>query len=216
MTKAVTTISPTRMELIRLRRRIELAQKGHDLLEEKMDALMMEFLGLARRIKAARTEAFAKLSDAHSKLLKCMAWMGTLETVQASTETLEEVEIDVSGRSIMGVRVPMVEAVEIHRKPTDRGYSLHVSSTLLDEAASAFEEALSKLCELAEMEEAIKRIGLELERTRRRVNALEHVLIPRLKSAVAFISFRLDEMERDNFIRLKRIKALLEAREWKR
>jgi V/A-type H+-transporting ATPase subunit D len=216
MTKAVTTLSPTRMELIRLRRRIELAQKGHDLLEEKMDALMMEFLGLARRIRVLRKEAFAELLEAHQKLLKCMAWMGTLETVEASLESLRETEIEIASRSIMGVRVPMVQAVKISRKPVERGYSLHTSSALLDEAASKFEEVLSKLCELAELEEAIRRIGWELERTRRRVNALEHILIPRLRSAVAFISFRLDEMERDDFIRLKRIKAMLEAREWRK
>jgi V/A-type H+-transporting ATPase subunit D len=216
MTKAVATVSPTRMELIRLRRRIELAQKGHDLLEQKMDALMMEFLGLARRIRAERKEAFGKLLEAHRKLLRCMAWMGTAETVQASLETTRELELEVSSRSIMGVRVPMVEEVRARRRPTERGYSLHTGSALLDEAALQFEEALSALCRLAEMEEAVRRIGWELERTRRRVNALEYVLLPRLKSMVAFIAFRLDEMERDNFARLKRIKAMLEEREWRR
>jgi len=204
------------MELIRLRRRIELAQKGHDLLEEKMDALMMEFLGLAKNIRTLRKEVFAKLSQAHQALLRCMAWMGTSETVQAGLESSKEAEIEVSSRSIMGVKVPMVETVKIQRKPTERGYSLHMTSALLDEAASKFEAVLSQLCQLAEMEEAIRRIGWELERTRRRVNALEHVLIPRLKSTVAFIEFRLDEMERDNFVRLKRIKAMLESREWKK
>lgn len=213
MTKAVSGVSPTRMELIRLRQRITLAQKGHDLLEEKRDALMMEFLGLVKRIRELRKEAFRRLSEAHRRLSRCMAWMGSPETVQASVEAVKEVRLEISTRSIMGVRAPMVEEMRVERNPVQRGYSLHTGSPLLDEASLEFERTLVQLCELAELSEAVRRIGLELERTRRRVNALEYVLIPQLKSMVAFIAFRLDEMERDNFVRLKRIKAMLERRE---
>ncbi|MEM2281986.1 MAG: V-type ATP synthase subunit D [Candidatus Hadarchaeales archaeon] len=213
MTKAVSGISPTRMELIRLRQRIALAQKGHDLLEEKRDALMMEFLGLVRRIRELSKEAFGRLSEAHRKLSYCMAWMGSAETLQATLESRKELKLEISTRFIMGVKVPMVEGVRTERNPVQRGYSLHTSSALLDEASAEFERALAQLCELAELSEAVRRIGLELERTRRRVNALEYILIPQLKSMAAFIAFRLDEMERDNFVRLKRIKAMLERRE---
>ncbi len=215
MPKAVSTVSPTRMELIRLRQRVSLAQKGHDLLEEKMEALMMEFLGLVRRIKAKRREAFSELAEAHRKLGRCMAVMGRERLLQAARSTLKRVQLESSTRSVMGVRLPLVEPPKTERRAVERGYQLHTTSALLDEASLAFERALRSLCELAELEESVRWIGYELERTRRRVNALEHVLIPRLRSLISFISFRLEEMERDNFVRLKRVKVILEERRWR-
>ncbi|MEM2600700.1 MAG: V-type ATP synthase subunit D, partial [Candidatus Hadarchaeales archaeon] len=99
------------------------------------------------------------------------------------------------------------------RNAFGRGYSLHPSPSLLDRASEDFERALKLLVEVAELEEAARALAWELERTRRRVNALEYILIPRLEAALKFIAMRLDEMEREHFFRLKRIKAMLERRE---
>jgi len=203
-------VSPNRTELMKLRKRLGLAQRGHDLLKEKMDALVIEFFEAFRKIQASRTKALEQLSTAHRALSNCFAVMGTLETVQATRETKRELQIEISSRYLMGISIPAVEFGEVQRNALTRGYSLHMTSSVLDEAAREFERALGLLVELAETEAAAFAIARELEKTKRRVNALEYILIPRLKGALKFIMMRLDEMERENFTRLKRIKAIIE------
>jgi len=209
---AAAVVTPTRMELLRLRRRVGLAQRGHDLLREKMDALVIEFFEVLRRIRDARVGALKQLSVAYRALSTCSAAMGTIETQQASKEARHELEVEVSARYIMGIAVPTLEVEKVERSALARGYSLHTTSSLLDEASREFEKALGLLVELAELEESARAIARELEKTKRRVNALEYLVIPRLKATLKFIMMRLDEMERENFLRLKRIKAMLEAR----
>lgn len=205
-------VSPNRMELIKLKQRVTLAQKGHDLLKDKMDALVMELFDALRRIQDSRVKALEQLSKGHNALSECMAVLGTLETMQAARETKKEVQLEISTRNIMGIQVPSVEVGDIERNALARGYSLHTTSSSLDNAAREFERALKLLIGLAELEAVAFAIAKELERTKRRVNALEYILIPRLKEALKFIMMRLDEMERENFTRLKRIKAILEER----
>ena len=205
-------VEPTRMELINLKKRVALAQKGHDLLKDKMDALVLEFFEVLRKIQDSRAGAMEQLSKAYLALSNCSAVMGTLETMQAADEAKREIRLEISSRYIMGIAVPTVELGEVERNAVTRGYSLHTTSSLLDQAAREFERALKLLVELAELESSALAIAKELERTKRRVNALEYILIPRLKEAIKFIMMRLDEMERENFTRLKRIKALLEER----
>jgi V/A-type H+-transporting ATPase subunit D len=212
-TVATEVVTPTRMELLKLRRRVSLAQRGHDLLREKMDALVIEFFEVLRGIGKARAVALKQLLLAYRGLSICSAVMGTIETRQASREAKRGLEIEISTRHIMGIVVPTLEVEKIERDALARGYSLHLTSSVLDEASKEFEKALELLIKLAELEESARAIARELERTKRRVNALEYILIPRLRGALKFIEMRLDEMERENFSRLKRIKAMLEARE---
>lgn len=212
MATALAVVTPTRMELLKLKQRVSLAQRGHDLLREKVDALIIEFFEILRRIGAARADALKQLSLAYQAQSICSAVMGTIETLQASREARCELEVEVSTRHVMGIVVPTLEVEKVERSALDRGYSLHTTSSVLDEASREFEKALGLLIKLAELEESARAIARELERTKRRVNALEYILIPRLRAALKFISMRLDEMERENFTRLKRIKAMLEAR----
>jgi len=205
-------VPPTRMELLKLRQRVGLTQRGHDLLKEKMDALVIEFFEVLRRIQEARTKALEQLFVAHRALSMCFAIVGTLETKQASKETRRELQVEISTRHIMGIAVPAVEVREVERNALVRGYGLHMTSSVLDEASMEFERALKLLIELAELEGSAFALARELEKTKRRVNALEYILIPRLKGALKFVMMRLDEMERENFSRLKRIKAMLEER----
>jgi V/A-type H+-transporting ATPase subunit D len=200
------------MEIMKLKRRLSLAQRGHDLLKEKMDALVIEFFEVFGKIQDLRAKAFQQLSTAHRALINCFAAMGTLETIQATREAKKELQIEISTRYLMGIVIPTIEFGEIQRNAITRGYSLHMTSSELDEAAREFERALGLLIELAESEAAALAIVRELEKVKRRVNALEYILIPRIKEALKFIIMRLDEMERENFTRLKRIKAILEER----
>jgi len=206
-------VAPTRMELLKLRQRAALAQKGHDLLREKMDALVIEFFELVRKIGIVRAKTMQQLSSAYRSLSACFAVQGTIETYQAAREAKKEVGVDISTRHIMGILVPTIEAKSVERHALARGYGVYATSSVLDEASRKFEKALGDLIKLAELEEGAREIALELEKTKRRVNALEYVILPNLKSMVKFISMRLDEMERENFSRLKRIKAMLEGRE---
>lgn len=207
------TISPNRMELMKIKNRLALAEKGYDLLKEKMDALVMELLNTLKVIQKSKAEAIAQLKRGYEALSGCMAVLGTFETVQAAGETKKELNIDVSVRNIMGIEVPTIQVGETERNPLARGYSLHTTSSHLDTAAKEMERAAKLLIELAELEITAFALAQELEKTKRRVNALEYILIPRLRESMNFIMMRLDEMERENFTRLKRIKAILEKRD---
>ncbi|MHC1599354.1 MAG: V-type ATP synthase subunit D, partial [Candidatus Methanospirareceae archaeon] len=207
MPEIIEGVSPTRMELLWLRRREKLAVKGHDLLREKRDALIAEFLDVVSEVRGARREVEAKLKEAFDYLIIAQAWLGVEEVRQLSLMTPQEISLDVSSRSIMGVSVPILELEkELTRNVTDRGYGLMDSSVTVDKCARSFEEALEKLIKLAEMEEAVRKLAGEVEKTKRRVNALEYVMIPRLKTTRKYIQMRLEEMERENFTRLKKIK----------
>jgi len=214
MPEIVEGVSPTRMELLRLSRRTKLAEKGHDLLREKRDALIAEFLDVVGEVRDARKEMEAKLKEAFDFFIVAQALSGVEQVRQLSLMTSREIELEFSSRSIMGVHVPILELeTELARKVTERGYGFMDSSAAVDRSARSFEEALEKILKLAELEEAVRNLAGEVEKTKRRVNALEYVMIPRLKATRKYIRMRLEEMERENFTRLKKIKAMLERRE---
>ena len=214
MPEIIEGVSPTRMELLWLRRREKLAVKGHDLLREKRDALIAEFLDVVSEVRGARKEVEDKLREAFDYLIIAQAGLGVEEVRQLSLMTPQEISLDISSRSIMGVSVPILELQdELTRNVTDRGYGFMDSSAAVDKCARSFEEALEKLIKLAEMEEAVRNLAGEVEKTKRRVNALEYVMIPRLKATRKYIQMRLEEMERENFTRLKKIKTMLERKE---
>lgn len=214
MPEIVEGVSPTRMELLRLGRREKLAEKGHDLLREKRDALIAEFLDVVSEVRDARKEAEDKLKEAFDFLIVAQALSGVEQVRQLSLMTSREIKMDFSSRSIMGVHVPILELEnDLARKVTERGYGFMDSSAAVDRSARNFEEALEKIIKLAELEEAVRNLAGEVEKTKRRVNALEYIMIPRLKATRKYIRMRLEEMERENFTRLKKIKAMLERRE---
>ncbi len=213
MPEIIEGVSPTRMELLRLRRREQLAVKGHDLLREKRDALIAEFLDVVGEVRDARMVAEEKLKEAFEYLIIAQAGLGVEEVRQLSLMTAQEIPMDFSMRSIMGVNVPLIELPgDLSREVTERGYGLMDSSSAVDSCAKRFEEALAKIIKLAELEEAVRNLAGEVEKTKRRVNALEYVMIPRLKATRKYIQMRLEEMERENFTRLKKIKAILERK----
>jgi V/A-type H+-transporting ATPase subunit D len=207
-------VSPTRMELLRLSRREKLAVKGHDLLREKRDALIAEFLDVVCEVREARKEVENTLKEAFEFLIIAQAGLGVEEVRQLSLMTAQEIALDFSSRSIMGVHVPVMELEhDLARNLTERGYGFMESSAAVDKCARSFEESLEKLIKLAELEEAVRNLAGEVEKTKRRVNALEYIMIPRLQATRKYIRMRLEEMERENFTRLKKIKAILERRE---
>ena len=208
MASTTENIQPTRGELLRLKKRIDLAERGHELLEEKRDALVTEMFDSLNLLKEKRENTQEALSEAIEHMIKAKVVMGTLELDDAAASSVRDIDLDVASRNIMGVNVPVVETEEEQNE--ERGYSLEQTSTKLDEAAEKFEEALEAILDLAETEESVKLLAQEIEKTKRRVNSLENVLIPRLKENKEYIEMRLEEQERENYFRLKRVKAKME------
>jgi V/A-type H+-transporting ATPase subunit D len=209
MAVAISEIHPTRGELLKTLRQITLTKRGYELLKEKRDALVMEFFNVLTQLEDARKRTYEVLGEAYRSLSHAMVAMGSLEVRKAAAATGIELEIDIATRNIMGVAVPVIEAQKLERKVTERGYSLVQTSAELDLAAKKFEKALVAMLKLAEIEETLRLLARETERTKRRVNSLEHVVIPRLETIKKFIERHLEELERENFFRLKRIKAMI-------
>jgi len=204
-------INPTRMELLKLKDREKLAVKGHSLLKEKRDALIKEFFDILDRVKGARDNVEETLSSAFENLTAAQVVMGDSSVQKSALSVKESVDVDIDSRSIMGVVVPVMDSKIDKRTLIDRGYSFVDTSVRLDEAAKKFEESLALIMELGEIEKTIYLLAAEIESTKRRVNALEHIMIPRLQNTVKSIEMRLEEMERENFVRLKMIKSTMEA-----
>jgi V/A-type H+-transporting ATPase subunit D len=203
-------VNPTRMELLKLKDRVNLATKGHKLLKEKRDALIMEFFSILDRAKGVRENVEKKLGESFNDLLIAEATMGNFAVKKAAMSVQETLDIEVDTRSVMGVTVPVIEYQGIKKSMIQRGYGLVDTSAKLDETSKGFEEVIELILELSEVEMTVKLLAGEIESTKRRVNALEHIIIPRLEATVKYIEMRLEEMERENFVRLKIIKQTME------
>jgi len=212
MAEILQNVKPTRMELLKLRKRVKLANKGHRLLKEKRDALISEFMVVIKGYKDARKKAEESLKAAFNNLLIAEVILGLQDIEQISGVTLRDIELGLMVKNIMGVSVPVMNINNLVRKINERGYGFLGTSAKLDDAAKSFEETLLLIVKLAEAEESVRRIAQEVEKTKRRVNALEYIVIPRLKATIKHIEMRMEEIERESFLRLKKIKASLEAR----
>jgi len=199
-------VNPTRMELLKLKDREKLAVKGHGLLKEKRNALIMEFFNILERVKGSRENVEKKLAEAFEDLTAAQISMGDLAVKKAAMSVTESVKVDIDSRSVMGVVVPLIDSETSKRTIVERGYGFMDTSAKLDEAAKKFEESIALIFELAEIEKTVILLAAEIESTKRRVNALEHIIIPRMENTVKYIEMRLEEMERENFVRLKMIK----------
>lgn len=206
-------INPTRMELLNLKKRTKLAEKGHTLLKEKRSALIKEFFDILDRVKGVREEANIKLEESMEALTEAQVIMGDLAVRKASLAVKESIGVDIDSRSVMGVTVPVLDIKMEEKTLVDRGYGFNDTSIQLDEAAKKFEESIKLVIELAEFEKTIYLLAEEIEATKRRVNALEHIMIPKFNNTIKYIDMRLQDLERENFVRLKMIQATIEKNE---
>ena len=203
-------VSSTRMELLAKKAQIALAQQGRELLEQKRTALMREFLSVADRVLAGSDALQQSAAEARRALARAEVVAGTEAVRSAAMATRGELTLDVRSANVMGVRVPVIEQKRVARSALGRGYSLVGTSVTIDEAAAAFETEVDSVIQLAESELRLTRLAAEIQRTSRRVNALEHVLIPRLIAERDYIQLALDERERADHFRLKRVKSDLQ------
>jgi len=209
MAEIISGINPTRMELIKLRKKTKLAEKGYKLLKEKRDALIMKFLDIIKQGATLRGDVEGQFKQAYMDLVKVKAIMGPLETKSAAMAVREIANAKFETKNIIGIKVPEIALEKDERNLGNRGYSPITSSASLDEAAGRFDKVLELVVQMAEVEKTIELLASEVEKTKRRVNALEYIVIPRMKNTSTFIRMRLDEMEREDFSRLKKIKAKL-------
>lgn len=204
-------VNPTRMELLEIRKKLALAEKGHKLLEEKRDALVERFFGVIDRRNQLRKEIDGLFQNAFSSLIQAQMIMGENRVERASYLSPAVGEISFTQDNIMGVRIPKMNAEQM-TFPEKPAYSFTDTCAKLDDAQQQFIQVVKKLLELADLEGGIKSLAVEIEKTKRRVNVLENNLIPKLKATRKYIEMQLEELEREDFFRRKRIKALMESK----
>jgi len=214
LTAAAASARMTRMELLMLKRRKNLAERGRELLQEKLDALIMEFFEFIREIETLRTQVQKTLSEAYDAFTDAQVVIGTRKLRQvAFAVTYDRFDIETRSRNVMGIALPVFQLNEMAVvKPLQR-YNVAETSAKLDDAVLKIDEVLKTIIILAETEAAVRRLAEVIIFTKRRVNALKFIFIPRLENTIRFIEMYLAEREREDFFRLKRIKARLERAE---
>jgi V/A-type H+-transporting ATPase subunit D len=205
---AILLVNPTRMALMELKRKSASAKRGHKLLKDKQDGLMQQFLVVIRTAKQLREEIDLKLQRAFRTFLLASAWLSESELHNALSSPQATVSLDYEIKSVMGVKIPVFK---LRKEGTIRSYGYANTNAFLDEAIDLFEETFASLVRLAEIEKQAERMAIELETTRRRVNALEHKMLPDLRDTVKYIKMKLDESERSGIVGTMRVKAQLEA-----
>lgn len=199
-------VSPTRMNLITRKAQIKLAQQGVELLKNKRDALLQEFFQLVKPLVTLRKELSQKFADAEWQLFLSLAFDGPQSVASAAMACRRDLDVDIATKNLWGIRIAELKKTTLTRDSTSRGYALTGTSARIDQTAAAFEKLLTHILELAPIEMKLKRLGEEIKKTSRRVNALEQRLIPRLHSEKRYIQQVLEEREREDVFRLKRIK----------
>ncbi len=201
-------VNPNRMELQRLKKRLKVAKRGHKLLKDKQDALIKEFLKIAKKTWSLRKEIEKEFTDCLKRFVFARSYGSKLILEQLFMVPFTQPNIAVSYHNVMSVNVPQYSH-DIEGNPN--AYSFAMSSGEMDIAIEKFIKLLPNLIELAQLEKALKLMAVEIEKTRRRVNALEYVLIPGFEETIKYITMKLDEMERSNLSRLMRIKDIVRA-----
>ena len=213
------TVNPTRMELTRLKKKLKTSQRGHKLLKDKRDELMKQFLETVREVKALRAEVEKDLMQAHGAFTLASALMSSEAIEQALIYPKQSVELTMTFQNIMSVNVPIYDFQTKTQSSADiYPYGFAGTTGELDSAVEALQKVFEKMLKLAQIEKSAQLMAEEIEKTRRRVNALEYVVIPNTQEAIRYITMKLDENDRATTTRLMKVKDMIlkEAIEEKR
>ncbi len=204
------TVNPTRMELTRLKGKLRTAQRGHKLLKDKRDELMKQFLDTVREVRALRAEVEEELMTVHGSFTVAAAIMGSQAMEQALLYPKQSVELTMTSQNIMSVNVPVYHFQTKTQSDADiYPYGFAATSGELDTAVAALGNVFQKMLKLAEIEKSAQLMAEEIEKTRRRVNALEYVVIPNTQESIRYITMKLDENDRATTTRLMKVKDML-------
>jgi len=208
MSEVIQGIHPTRMELLALRKRRDIAERGRDLLREKLDALMIEFFENVRQISALRERSYALLQEAYTLFIEAQMVHGLARLEQFAIGVEDRYDLDTRTRNVIGVTLPQLQIKVLPIKTAP--YNLLATSAKLDEATMRMMEALKAIAELSSAEASTRKLAQAIASTKRRVNSLDYVIIPRVLQSIRYIQMHLEELEREDFFRLKRIKRRME------
>ena len=207
---AMTQVNPTRMELTRQKGKLVTAMRGHKLLKDKRDELMRQFLDKVRENRALREEVEAALTEANRDFMLARASMSDEALNTALLAPKQEVTIEAGTENVMSVEIPAFDFKTRTPDPNDiYSYGFGFTSGDLDEAIQSLSAVFPKMLRLAEIEKSCQLMAAEIEKTRRRVNALEHVMIPETQASIKYITMKLDENERSTQIRLMKVKDMM-------
>lgn len=207
---AILRVNPTRMELSRLKKRLKTAMRGHKLLKDKLDELMKQFLDIVRHNRALRQRVEEGLMRSHGSFTVASAVMSPELLEQALLYPKQKVFLYLSFKNIMSVNVPSYQFYSENEKSGDiYPYGFAQTSGELDDSVHALSQVLQDMLELAQVEKAAQLLAQEIEKTRRRVNALEYVMIPQLNETIHYITMKLDENDRSNLTRLMKVKDMM-------
>ncbi len=203
-------VNPTRMELTRLKGKLRTAQRGHKLLKDKRDELMKQFLDTVREVRTLRAEVEEELMTVHGSFTVASALMSSQALEQALIYPKQSVELTMTFQNIMSVNVPVYDFQTKTKSDADiYPYGFAATSGELDAAVDALGKVFRKMLKLAQIEKSAQLMAEEIEKTRRRVNALEYVKIPEMQESIKYITMKLDENERANTIRLMKVKDMV-------
>ncbi|EYE88347.1 V-type ATP synthase subunit D [Fervidicella metallireducens AeB] len=204
-------VNPTRMELTRLKTRLKVAVRGHKLLKDKQDELMKKFIDLVRKNDELRRAVEDELTESLKDFMMAKAVMGTEMLEEAIIMPTEKISLNVSKKNIMSVNVPVMEFVREGKEGASiYPYGFAQTSAELDGAIKKLHNVLPQLLQLAEVEKSCQLMADEIEKTRRRVNALEYVMIPQFKETIKYITMKLEENERGTLTRLMKVKSMIQ------
>jgi V/A-type H+-transporting ATPase subunit D len=210
MPRQLIRVRPTKIELIKLRRRLRLASRIQKIVKDRLAILVMEFLQIARETVEAKRKALADFTEAYRGLSAASGYHGYIALSKEMAASERDVGIVSGARNIAGVRIPSLELKK--DGATTPGYNLVDTSAWVDYSAERFDRCLEAICELAELQSSLEILGREINRTKRIVNALEYMIIPSLQDTIRFLSMKFEERDREEKSRLKRIKVLLEQK----
>ena len=202
----VQNVKPTRSELMILKKKIKLAKSGYNLLKKKRDGLILDFFEILKEAKTLRGELTDAYNEANKKMNMARALESDIKIQSIAMASNAEPEITLDTKNIMGVVVPRISGEKIIKSEKERGYGLINVSSAVNESAKSYEKVIQKVVQAAEAETSMKKLLEEIEKTKRRVNALEFEVIPKMEEIQSFIKLRLEEMDRENVFRMKRIK----------
>lgn len=207
---AIMNVNPTRMQLTKLKKQLATAVRGHKMLKDKRDELMRQFLDLVRENKALREKVEKELANCKSHFVNASAVMSKQSLDASLMSPKQQVSIEVEPHNVMSVEVPKFSAGTRTSDESDIfPYGFAFTSFELDDAVMSLNELLPDLIRLAELEKSCEMMSSEIEKTRRRVNSLEHVMIPRYQDTIKYISMKLEENDRSSRTRLMKVKDML-------
>lgn len=205
------SVAPTKIELIRIRRSLRVARMVHKILDDKREVLLKRIDEMIEEANKAREDIWAPLEQVYSSVLDAYMSLGTGTLESVASLTPSAMEVDVNVRRVVDVKVPTLQ-VSTKRGIESLSYGFADTNASVDKAAKLIKNLLPGVCKAAEFENAIFSLAKELERTQRLINALEYVIMPQYESAIKFISSSLEEREREEFVRLKKVKVILERK----